>query len=519
MGIQGFSGWLETSSNPETMRMRVYYSQEYDIEQNKSIITFSSFQLWPSGNKPEIVAYPTGTFSVNGNVIVSEDYGMGHGVNTGMGTGYDWYTFGERGAKYSFQVNHNQDGTQAVKITGSFSFDNYNYSYMHFNGGSWNTVLTLATIPRASSISSVGNIELNSACLLKWVPNSPAFAYRIRFAIGNWSYTTDAISPGQTTEYTYRGYIIPMDVAYQLPKSVTGTMTATIYTYTNSACTTQLGSESSTTFTVTVPASIIPTISSAATTIDNSSNDVIRGWGVAVVGYTKVNLRSEARGSYGSTIVRFAISGGYVAAVTGSALNWTGDYIKSSDYKTFTIKAIDSRGRESAAVTTSAIYFHPYSSPQNVIIRAERSPKNEEKINIYAQWSISSVAGKNTAVYELKYKKKTFSGWTTYNGELKNGEADELSIDFDTASSYDFRLIVRDAIGNSSQQECMISTMDVLLDFRAGGKGLGVGKVCETDAMEVALPAKFLDTVSITVGNAEVSLADYIRGVMNGTYT
>jgi len=365
MGIQGISGWLETSSNIETMRMRVFYSQEYDIEQNKSVITFSSFQLWPSGNKPGVVAYPTGTFRVNDKVLVSEDYAIGHGVNTGMSTGYDWYTFGERGAKYTFEINHNQDGTQAIQITGGFSFDNYNYSYMHFDGGSWNTVLTLATIPRASSFSGAVNIEIGSACLLKWVPNSSAFAYRIRFAIGSWNYTTGAISPGQTTEYTYRGYTIPMDVAYQLPKSVTGTMTATIYTYTNSACTTQLGSENSIAFSITVPASIIPTISSATASIDNSGNGVINGWGVAVAGYTKVNLRSEASGAYGSTIVRFSISGGYTAAITGSALNWTGDYIKSSDDKTFVIKAIDSRGRESVAVTTSAIYFHPYSSPQN----------------------------------------------------------------------------------------------------------------------------------------------------------
>lgn len=514
MAIQGVNAYT-TQIYDNGYYLRFLYDQKYDIENNKSTLTITA-QAYHGSYAP---TYTDGKVYINGSVV--KTWQARAYPNGGVAPNCGWSNIGS----FTHEIAHNQDGTCSFTLSiggnnwGSFLFVNDAYSYTHasFSNASWN--ITLTTIPRASSFSSAENIELNSACLLKWVPNSSAFAYRIRFAIGNWNYTTGAISPGQTTEYTYRGYIIPMDVAYQLPKSVTGTMTATIYTYTNSACTTQLGSESSTTFTVTVPASIIPTISSALATIDNSSNDVIRSWGVAVVGYTKVNLRSEALGAYGSTIVRFAISGEYVAAVTGSALNWTGDYIKSSDYKTFTIKAIDSRGRESAAVTTSAIYFHPYSSPQNVIIRAERSPKNEEKINIYAQWSISSVAGKNTAVYELKYKKKTSSGWTTYNGELKNGKADELSIDFDTASSYDFRLIVRDAIGNSSQQECMISTMDVLLDFRAGGKGLGVGKVCETDAMEVALPAKFLDTVSITVGNAEVSLADYIRGVMNGTYT
>ena len=60
--------------------------------------------------------------------------------------------------------------------------------------------------------------------------------------------------------------------------------------------------------------------------------------------------------------------------------------------------------------------------------------------------------------------------------------------------------------------------MDVLLDFRAGGKGLGIGKIAETDNMEVKMNAIFMGNVYVTVNGTNVLLKDYITGVMNGTY-
>lgn len=514
MAIQGVNAYT-TQIYDNGYYLRFLYDQKYDLENNKSTLTITA-QVYHGDYAP---TYADGKVYINGSVV--KTWQAGAYPDGGVAPNRGWSNI----ESFTHEIAHNQDGTCSFTLSiggnnwGSFLFVNDAYSYTHasFSNASWN--ITLTTIPRASVFSSAGNVEIGSACNLKWIPNSSSFSYKIKFSLGSWTKTTDVISPQKNAEYTYTGYTIPIEVSNQLPQSISGNMTATIYTYTSPACTTQLGSESSITFTVTVPANVIPSILSAAATIDNSRNSVIRDWGVAVAGYTKVNLKSEARGSYGSTIVRFSISGGYTAAITESVLNWTGDYINSSGDKTFTIKAIDSRGRESEVVTTSAITFHPYSSPQNIIIRAERSPENEKKIKISAQWSISSVDGKNTAVHELKYRKKTVTSWTTYSGTLINGGTVELSTDFDTTSSYVFRLIVQDAVGNSGQQESMISTMDVLLDFKAGGKGVGIGKICESDAMEVALPAKFLDTVSIIVDNAEVSLADYIKGVMNGTYT
>jgi hypothetical protein len=57
-------------------------------------------------------------------------------------------------------------------------------------------------IPRASTISSAGNVTLGKACSVKWTPQAKSFRYKIKFALGEWSYTTGAIHPDTSSAYT-----------------------------------------------------------------------------------------------------------------------------------------------------------------------------------------------------------------------------------------------------------------------------------------------------------------------------
>ena len=82
---------------------------------------------------------------------------------------------------------------------------------------------------------------------------------------------------------------------------------------------------------------------------------------------------------------------------------------------------------------------------------------------------------------------------------------------FEDISSYNFKIVVTDALSQSAQEESFISTLEVLLDFRAGGKGLGIGKICESDSMEVSLDAKFFGAIYI----GEQTLEDYIKSLIS----
>ena len=409
---------------------------------------------------------------------------------------------GTKLASGTHTVTHANDGTKSVTI--SVEAGIYNWAI----NKSGSSTFTIDTIPRASSITSASNVTLGNACSIKWTPNAASFRYKIKFSIGSWNYTTGAIHPNTTSAYTYTSYTIPLAAANQLPSATSGTMTATLYTYSNSGATTQIGSAATKNFTVTVPSTVIPTVGTVTATIDNSGNSVVNGWGLAVAGYTKVKVSASASGAYSSTVNSFTLSSGYSTTVNGSSLNYTGGIISSSGNKSFGVVAKDSRGRSSAKVTSNVITFYAYTKPSITAFTAARDEINPNKMIITANWSFASVNGKNSTTATLYYKKSTTSSWTTY-GAIEKNTSTELTTDFDQTSSYNFKVVVTDALSNSAQDEVFVSTIQVLLDFRAGGKGLGIGKIAESDAMEVALDAKFIGNVYYN----GVLLADYIKQV------
>lgn len=404
----------------------------------------------------------------------------------------------------STTINHNSDGTKSFSIKVEAGI--YNWAI----NCSGTQTFTLDTIARASSISSASNVTLGNACSVSWTPASSSFKYKVKFSLGSWSYTTDYISPNRTTSYTYTSYTIPVSVSAQITNTTTGTMTAYLYSYNG---TTQIGSTASKTFTVTVPSTVIPTLSNVSATIVNT-NSVISGWGVAVAGYTKVKVSANANGSYGSTISSFTISGGYSTTQTNTSLDYTGAVISSSGSKTFTVTAKDSRSRSSESSTTSAITFYAYSKPTVSSFTVSRSSSNAKKVVAKANWTYASVNGNNVVTATLYYKKSSNTSWTEC-GTISKNTSTTLTTDFDEKSSYNFKVVVTDSLSNSAQEEGFVSTIEVAMDFRAGGKGLGIGKIAESDNLEIAFDTIFIGNVYIQNDDGtKTSLADYIKNLI-----
>lgn len=407
-------------------------------------------------------------------------------------------------ASGSTSVSHNTDGTKSVTMKIEAGIYNWAICY----DGS--KTFTLNTIARASSITTASNKTLGNACSITWTPYSSSFTYKLKFSLGNWSKTTDTISPKSTSAYTYTGYTIPLDVANYLPKAITGTMTVYLYTYSGS---TQIGSAASKTFTVTVPSTIVPTLGTVSATIVNS-NSVIDGWGVAVAGYTKVKVTASASGSYSSTISSFTISEAYSTTQNGTSLSYTGSAISSSGSKTFTVVAKDSRGRSSSSKSATAITFYAYSAPKVSSFTVARSSSNAKQVVAKANWTYSSVNGNNVVTATLYYKKSSATSWTKY-GTLSKNTSTTLTKEFEETSSYNFKVVVTDSLSKSAQEEGFISTIEVTLDFRAGGKGLGIGKIAESDNLEIAFDTIFMGNVYIQADDGtKTSLADYIKSLI-----
>lgn len=410
---------------------------------------------------------------------------------------------------YTVRVPHNSDGTKSCSLSASWRFSG-TYSGVSIGTITASTTVTLNSIPRASSITTATNKTLGNACSITWTPAASSYTFKLKFSLGSWSYTTGTISPATTSAYTYTGYTLPLDVAKQLPSATSGTMTAYLYTYSGS---TQIGSTASKTFTVTVPSSVKPSISSVSATLVNS-NSVINGWGLAVAGYTKVKVSASASGSYSSTISSFTISGGYSTTQTGTSLAYTGGVISSSGSKTFTVVAKDSRGRSSDSKSATAITFYAYSKPTVSSFTVARSSSNAKQVVVKANWTFSSVNSKNAATGILYYKKSSNTSWTKY-GAITNNTSTTLTTEFEETSSYNFKVVVTDSLSNSAQEEGFISTIEVTLDFRAGGKGMGIGKIAESDNLEIAFDTIFMGNVYIQADDGtKTSLADYIKSLI-----
>ncbi len=226
--------------------------------------------------------------------------------------------------------------------------------------------VTLTTIPRPSAISSVAGVILGNKCSVKWIPHSEAFRYKLNFSIGNFSYTTQAIHPNQTTEYTYADYEIPLEVANQITDSYLGDMTVTLYTYSDSEATVQLGIADSKTFVVTVPdnSTTKPVVSMILTPVGTlpSAFD-----GLYIQGRTKVKATLSAEGKYGATIQDYMMMVGgneYKAAE-----NYTSNYLYDVGVKTVNGYAQDTR--TFWGVTHQEITVLSYSKPQILPASAE----------------------------------------------------------------------------------------------------------------------------------------------------
>ena len=490
------SGKVETSAwtaeSGSTWKVVLNWTATQSIANNTSTISWNIKVSTGSGGYVVVS-------EIRAKIAGEEVYYRNHDNHT---NGYN----GTQIASGTKTITHNTDGTKSV----SMSIEAGIYQWAINKSGS--NTFTLDTIPRASSITSASNKTLGNACSIKWTPNASTFKYKVKFSLGSWDYTTPSfISPASTSEYTYDDYTLPLDVAKQLPNATTGTMTAYLYTYNSSG--TQIGSTASKTFTVTVPSSIKPSISSVSATLVNS-NTVINGWGVAVAGYTKVKVSASASGSYSSTISSFDITGGYATTQTGTSLDYTGGVISSSGSKTFTVVAKDSRGRSSDSESATAITFYAYSKPTVSSFTVARSSSNAKKVVVKANWTFSSVNSKNAATATLYYKKSSNTSWTTYGTIAKNTNV-TLTNDFEETSSYNFKVVVTDSLSNSAQEEGFVSTIEVTMDFRAGGKGLGIGKIAESDNLEIAFDTIFMGNVYIQNDDGtKTSLADYIKSLI-----
>lgn len=350
--------------------------------------------------------------------------------------------------------------------------------------------LTLTTIPRASTITAVSDRTLGTACSVTWTPLSKSYAYKLKFSIGDWSHTTEAIKPSTTVSYTYTGYSLSLDAANKIPKT-TGTMTVSLFTYSDANASVQVGDSSPKTFTVTVPdnestkPSVLMSISPVISLGSPFSSLYIQG-------KSRVEASLSGEGRYGATIASKAF---YVDGKNNGTL--VSDYLSSATKITIRGVVYDSRGFYNEA--TEEITVIPYGKPQlkpalgESDVIAARCDENGSisdsgtYLKIKAKRQYSSVQSHNHCKIRYRYKAEggEYNDWATIlDSSATNDEVVTnalLSGALSPQKTYYVQVQAIDDLGEYSLTTINVPTDKSYLHKAASINSLGVGKYAEEE--------------------------------------
>ncbi len=380
-------------------------------------------------------------------------------------------------------VSHNADGTKTCAFSATAGI-NVTLSGTYYGNITASGSGVFNTIARASTISSVtSSVSVNgtNACTVNITRAASSFTHTVVFSFGTYSKTTTGVG-------TSTSYAIPTSWLNAIPSATSGTAKVTVTTYSGS---TKIGSAVSKNFTLTVPASVVPTISSVAVT-DTTTNQTT--FGNMVQNKSKAKFTITAAGALSSTIKAYKT---VFESKTYTGATPTTSTITKSGTATATITVTDSRGR--TASTTKTWTVVAYAAPKITSFTVARcladGTENYEGTFVKAafNFSIASVNSKNKNTYVIEYKPQSGTAWTALtNGTGYAVNTSIISADgpFDVDSSYDLRLSITDSF-TTIRGLTEIPTAFTLLDFNASGRGVAFGKVSElTEGVEFALPIR-----------------------------
>lgn len=399
-------------------------------------------------------------------------------------------------------VAHNTDGTKTCAFSATAGI-NVTLSGTYYGDVTASGSGTFDTIARASTISSVtSSVAVNgtNTCTVAITRASSSFTHTVVFSFGSYSKTTEDVG-------TSTSYAIPTSWINAIPNATSGTAKVTVTTYSGS---TKIGAAVSKTFTLTVPATVVPTISSVAVA-DTTTNQTT--FGNMVQSKSKPKFTITAAGVLSSTITAYKT---VFEGKTYTGATPTASAITGSGSVTATITVTDSRGR--TASTTKSWTVVAYAAPKIISFTGfrclEDGTENYEGtfLHLAVNYSIASLNSKNANTYAIEYKLQSATTWealTNGTGYALNTTIISTAGILSTESSYDVRLSITDSFG-TVRSTAEIPTAFTLLDFHAGGRALAFGKVCEVEeGLEFGLPLYSSHSGKILWEGAYLMTADH----------
>ena len=264
--------------------------------------------------------------------------------------------------------------------------------------------------------------------------------------------------------------------------------------------------------TLIVPSSVIPkaeitSVSDTVTCSSESSETLLKHYGAFISGKSIPRMTVIGTESYSSPIKTYTGIFTSGSSVSSSDSVLTSDQVIKESDTTFTATVTDARGRTSETAEQSVTVLS-YTDPKINAFRATRMSVQSDGtlaaddagtvLRIAYDITISSLNDKNAKSAVLTWTNLTDSSsgtinltLTSYHAsgtlDLKGSSGYEV---FSSTSRYKLTLSVTDDFTTIASSTTM-QTVEVILDFHAGGKGMAIGKISEGDGFECQYDAKF----------------------------
>ena len=443
------NGTINGTTSSQYCKSKIEWSSVPDVNSNTSIVTATLYYIRTN-------AYPTygdnWSFTISINGKVTSVSGKALTINQ------DWVP----ALTATTEVAHNEDGSKTITISATGGNSGTSVTQTYCSG-----TVELDNIPRASVITAAEDVALGESCRIEWVPASTAYSYELQFSCLGWSHTVDKIQPKSTAPYVFVDYQLPLE---DLAPLITGNppvadVNLMLVTYSGQ---TQIGSESKSTFKVTVPdnedTKPIPNVQFAPITpIDN----------LYIQGKSKVKATFAGETKYGAEIVKYSFS------VEGRSYDssYESDYLSQSGDLVVKGTVTDSRGY--SRTEEIPIYVLPYGSPKIKVEICGRCDKDGNlsdegthlRIKATREYSKLIMDGEQHNFCDIMYRYKTsleeskYGLWNTWldGDSLQTDICDGVAYDAELAvnTSYLVQVAVEDTVGELKYTTFLLPTAKV----------------------------------------------------------
>lgn len=314
--------------------------------------------------------------------------------------------------------------------------------------------------------------------------NYSGFTHQVYWKFtGQSSYTSASSSAGTSLTWTP-----PASILYALiPSTTKGTLTVLVRTYYGS---TKIGSDATKTLTLSVPSSIVPSLTSVSVSEGNATVTSLIGAYTQSKSKIKATINGAKAGS-GSSISAYSITVKDSAGKTLSTINassGTSGTITSSGTITITGKVTDKRGRTASKSVTVTMLAYTAPTISGVSVTRSTDTTALVKGTLSAKSLVVSSTEKNSIKYKIGYKKIADTSYTYVTGtsaSLSLALSKTIS-SLASTSSYDIVVYGGDVFGyTSTYVPITISTANIPFDFNVQSGKLGVGKIIERGNLDV----------------------------------